>query len=118
LTSTSLSIVQSTTGYATITSTPGLVDSGSSSSSSGLSTSSKKIIGGVVGGIGGAIFLGALALVAWRIWGRKRQSTDDDDFLGAATARKDSDTAHVADDESHADRYTSPAGRPNAAANF
>ncbi|KAH0389073.1 kinase-like protein, partial [Aureobasidium melanogenum] len=68
-------VVASTTGYATATISPSLNDNGSSGSSGGgLSTSSKKIIGGVVGGVGGAILLGGLALVAWRMWGRRRAS--------------------------------------------
>lgn len=33
---------------------------------------------GVVVGVGGAIALAAMALVAWRVWGRKRNSDDDD----------------------------------------
>jgi hypothetical protein len=65
-------VVASTTGFATATVLPSLNDGGSNGSSAGgLSTSSKKIIGGVVGGIGGAILLGGLALVAWRMWGRR-----------------------------------------------
>jgi hypothetical protein len=39
----------------------------------------------VVGGVGGAILLGGLALLAWRIWGRKKYTPpyegDDDDMM-------------------------------------
>lgn len=54
--------------------------SDSSSNSSGVSSSTGKIIGGVIGGIGGAALLTGLAIVAWRIWGRKKNDVDDDDF--------------------------------------
>lgn len=33
---------------------------------------------GVVVGVGGAVVLGALALVAWRIWGRKKDNEEHD----------------------------------------
>lgn len=36
---------------------------------------------GVVVGVGGAIVLGALAFVAWRIWGRKKQADERDDLM-------------------------------------
>ncbi|KAF2430694.1 hypothetical protein EJ08DRAFT_660629 [Tothia fuscella] len=123
--STSAMVIQSTTGFATITTTPGLADGGSSGGSTGLSSKAKGIIGGVVGGIGGAILLGGIALVCWRIWGRKRNNTSDyDDVRSEGTAVQGSGmepkrtSGGVADDESHFDRYTQPAGRPNAAANF
>lgn len=35
----------------------------------------------MVVGIGGAILLGGLALVAYRIWGRKKAREDGDDFM-------------------------------------
>jgi len=73
-------LITHTTGWATITSNPTLgYNTGSSNNSSGLSTSTKSIIGGVVGGIGGAIVLGGLLVVAWRLWGRKKGKTQDDD---------------------------------------
>ena len=46
--------------------------------SSGLSPSTKKTIGGVVGGVGGALLLAGLAYTAWRIWGKKKNLHDDD----------------------------------------
>ncbi|KAL2042193.1 hypothetical protein N7G274_004681 [Stereocaulon virgatum] len=57
---------------------PGLVGGNGGSGSSGISSSTKKTIGGVIGGVGGAILLGGLAIVAWRIWGRKRRSGHDE----------------------------------------
>ncbi|KAF2771378.1 hypothetical protein EJ03DRAFT_342398 [Teratosphaeria nubilosa] len=74
-------VVSSTTGYATATLTPSLANGGGSGDN--LSTSSKKIIGGVIGGIGGAVLIGGLAVVAWRLWGKKkdREALPQDDFL-------------------------------------
>jgi len=105
-----------------MTTTPALL-SGGEGGATGLSSKAKGIIGGVVGGIGGAILLGGIALVCWRIWGRKKNTPDTyDDFRSEGTAVASSpghkESESVADDNSHMDRYTSSAGRPNAAANF
>jgi len=97
---------------------------GSGSGSSGLSSNSKKIIGGVVGGIGGAIFLAAIAFVCWRIWGKKNKYDPNEDMdyaagtgtgLGDSGSRKEDGLAH---DNDHDSRYTGSTVRPNAAANF
>ncbi|KKZ65376.1 hypothetical protein EMCG_08795 [[Emmonsia] crescens] len=68
---------------------PGLgKEGGGSNGSSGLSDSSKKTIIGVVVGVGGAVILGGLAFVAWRLR-RKRNArglNDDDDLMNAGTA--------------------------------
>lgn len=107
-----------------MTTTPSL-QSGGEGGSTGLSSQAKGIIGGVVGGIGGAILLGGIALVCWRIWGKKKNSGDNyDDFRSEGTAvaslpgQKNESDAGVANDDAHYDRYTSPHARPNAAANF
>lgn len=62
------------------TSTPGL-NSGSSAQTSGMSTKDRNTIIGVVVGVGGAIALGALGLVAWRIWGRRKNSDENDGLM-------------------------------------
>jgi len=75
-----------TTGFVTATNPAQLVaGGGNGSSSGGLSSSTKAIIGGVVGGIGGAMILGALAVVAWRLWGRKGHGKEDEDDLMSAS---------------------------------
>ncbi|KAI9671783.1 MAG: hypothetical protein M1831_003311 [Alyxoria varia] len=79
-TTSSQEVLAKTTGFATVTSTPSL-NNGDGEGSSNLSDNSKKVIGGVVGGIGGAIVLGALAFVAWRIWGRKKPTPEEDDLM-------------------------------------
>ncbi|KAK1078506.1 hypothetical protein LTR33_007173, partial [Friedmanniomyces endolithicus] len=70
-------VITSTTGFATATLTPALQNGGGSGSN--LSTSSKSIVGGVVGGIGGAVLIGGIAVVAWRLWGRKRRGGSGED---------------------------------------
>jgi len=95
------------------------------SSGSGLSTEKKGVIGGVVGGVGGALLLGGLAVVAWRIWGRKKRISEDDDDLtfstGSALGDKSSASPPASAStpfKSSLDQYHNPGGRPNAAANF
>ncbi|KAI6796340.1 hypothetical protein KC363_g7231 [Hortaea werneckii] len=62
-------VVTSTTGFATATVEPSLRNGGGDGTN--LSTSSKKILGGVLGGVGGAILIGGIAFVCWRLWGKK-----------------------------------------------
>lgn len=111
-------VVASTTGYSVATVSPSLNDGGSSSGGgSSLSTSSKKIIGGVVGGIGGAILLGGLALVAWRMWGRRRAKgprLEDEDVLGA----RQHDSLMTEKSDPPLSRYQNPGGQVNTASNF
>ena len=111
-----------TTGTAVSTETP-LPQSGSGGSGHGLSDTNKKVVGGVIGGIGGAILLGGLAIVAWRIWGRKKRVSEDDDDLMAGTGSALGDKPNSAGNnhapfQSNLEQYHNPGGRPNAAANF
>lgn len=46
-----------------------------------MSTKTRNTVIGVVVGVGGAIVLGALGLVAWRIWGRKKHSEENDGLM-------------------------------------
>lgn len=111
-----------TTGFTTFTDPASLNNGNGNSGGGGLSESNKKIIGGVVGGVGGAILLGGLAIVAWRIWGRKKHITEDDDDLMAGTGSalgSDKATGSTGTPfQSNLDQYHTPGGRPNAAANF
>jgi hypothetical protein len=92
---------------------------GNGDNESGLSDSKKKIIGGVVGGVGGAILLGGIALVCWRIWGRKKRVAEDDDDIMAGTGAALGDKPHSPGASApFSDQYHAPSGRPNAAANF
>ena len=114
-----------TTSTPTATSTAGLNADGKSSSSSGLSSSDKKIIIGVVVGVGGAIVLGVLGVVLWRLHKkRSEQYNDEDDDLMGGTAvgtgpreKAPSPAAGGTPFKSTLDQYHNP-GRVNAASNF
>ncbi|EGS22813.1 uncharacterized protein CTHT_0012890 [Thermochaetoides thermophila DSM 1495] len=60
------------------TQTPDLADSDDGKSESGMSTQTRNTVIGVVVGIGGAIVLGGLAFVVWRIWGRRRNQEENE----------------------------------------
>ncbi|KAK3633666.1 hypothetical protein LTR56_015732 [Elasticomyces elasticus] len=110
-------VVTSTTGYATATLKPALQNGGGSGGN--LSTSSKSIIGGVVGGIGGAILIGGIALVAWRLWGKKkRQGAQQDDFLDSRddSIRREKRASQGL--QAPPDRYHNPSGPVNPSSNF
>lgn len=106
-------------------SSPSLNGGNSSSSSSGVSESDKKIIIGVVVGVGGAIVLGVLGVVIWRIQKkRNEQYNDEDDDLMGGTAvgsgprEKAPSPAHGGTPfKSTLDQYHNP-GPVNAASNF
>ncbi|EFZ03725.1 hypothetical protein X797_004935 [Metarhizium robertsii] len=72
----SKTVVSSTTRT---TSTPGLTSG--DGETTGMSTKTRNTVIGVVVGVGGAIVLGALGLVAWRIWGRKKHSEENDGLM-------------------------------------
>ncbi|KAJ4365299.1 hypothetical protein N0V83_008918 [Neocucurbitaria cava] len=120
-TSTGTSSIVTTTGQAVVTDPPTSQEN-SGGSDKGLSQSSKNIIGGVVGGIGGALLLAGIGLVFWRM--KKRQhkvSADDDDLMantGAALGDKPSIGSGSSPFQSNLEQYHNPGGRPNAAANF
>jgi hypothetical protein len=121
VTSTGVSSIPITTGQATYTDPPE-VQPGGNSGDSGLSDSNKKVIGGVVGGVGGALLLGGIALVFWRMKKRQNKVTADDDDLnlntGAALGDKPQNGTGASPFQSNLEQYHNPGGRPNAAANF
>jgi len=55
-----------------------------------MSTQTRNTVIGVVVGVGGAIILGGLAFVAWRIWGRKKSPEENDNLMDypSGTAEK------------------------------
>ncbi|KAF9871547.1 putative cell wall protein [Colletotrichum karsti] len=81
VTTNSEGVATSFTSESTVTSTPGLNQSDSGDSSSGMSTQTRNTVIGVVVGVGGAIVLGALGFVAWRIWGKKKQAEENDGLM-------------------------------------
>ncbi|KAJ4357691.1 uncharacterized protein N0V89_002267 [Didymosphaeria variabile] len=110
--------VEHTTGTTVESSLP--TTGASSSGGGGLSSTNKSIIGGVVGGVGGAILLGGIAIVCWRMWGKKKRVTEDDADLMAGTGSALGDKPHsnASPFQSNLEQYHNPGGRPNAAANF
>lgn len=71
-----------TTPQVMTTKAPGLVgDNNGGGQNSGMSPQTRNTVIGVVVGVGGAIILGGLALVAWRIWGRKRHQEENDGLM-------------------------------------
>jgi hypothetical protein len=92
-----------------------------------MSPQTKAVVGGVVGGIGGAILIGGLAIVAWRLWGKKKreQAAAVDDFgMGTAGSPRDSlGREKPISASSHAptlstSSYRNPNGAVNTASNF
>lgn len=87
------------------------------------------MVGGVVGGIGGAILVGGLALVAWRLWGRRQHNrvpTDDDDIFGTSAIGNNNDSLLQEKRNSpgpspfgrNTAQYHNPGGNLNTASNF
>lgn len=59
-----------------------------------MSTQTRNTVIGVVVGVGGAIILGGLAFVAFRIWGRKKTPDADDGLMDYnSTADKTTETS-------------------------
>jgi hypothetical protein len=100
-----------------------ILGNNTSGTSTSMDTSTRnKVIGGVVGGVGGAALLGVLLLVAYRIWGRRKNQIDDtDDVLmmgqpfNSSNAEK-SDTG-VTPFKSTLESHHNPA-QVNASSNF
>lgn len=115
--------VEAITPSSTPSTTPGLNSSNGDSGKSGLSSGQKRTIIGVVVGIGGAILLGGLAVVAWRIWG-KRKTVKNDDYdpmdplPGSADHEKTSGGGSSDPFRTHLDQHHNTAGPVNAASNF
>ncbi|KAL2854419.1 hypothetical protein BJY01DRAFT_37982 [Aspergillus pseudoustus] len=111
-------------GASEATESPGLSGS-SDNSDSGLSSNQKNIIIGVVVGVGGAILIGAIGVVAWRIRARRRNAQDDDvtdlmsgTAVGSGVREKaPSPAAGGTPFRSTLDQYHNP-GPVNAASNF
>jgi hypothetical protein len=107
-----------TTGYATATIAPSLAHEGGNGSN--LSTNTKKIIGGVVGGIGGAILIGGLAFVAWRLWGKKKEQevTQEDLYSSDSLSAQKRMSGNTLETAGYSERYSNPNGAVNTASNF
>ncbi|KAL9592988.1 MAG: hypothetical protein Q9219_007697, partial [cf. Caloplaca sp. 3 TL-2023] len=115
-------LVPVSTSTATSTRKPSLDAGEDTSSRSGLDSSQKHIIIGVVVGVGGAILLGGIAIVAWRIWGRGHSNDDDDDLMGShpgsSGQEKRSSISGHSPFRSTLDQYHNQSKPPNSASNF
>jgi hypothetical protein len=115
----------STSTQATATSTSPSLNGNNSSSSSGVSASDKKIIIGVVVGVGGAILIGVLGVVFWRIQKKRREgyNDEDDDLMGGTAVgsgpreKAPSPSQGGTPFKNTLDQYHNP-GPVNAASNF
>ncbi|RDA91235.1 hypothetical protein CP533_3379 [Ophiocordyceps camponoti-saundersi (nom. inval.)] len=115
-----------TTSTARITTTPGLNVGNAPPENSSMSTKTRNTIIGVVVGIGGAVALGALALLVRRMWWRKRKSEESDglmDYDMAVTGVEKPDRGSAAAHgprspfQSTLENYHQPA-QVNASSNF
>lgn len=108
------------------TSAPGLSQTSPNGGSSGLSENEKRIVIGVVVGVGGAILIGGIMVVFWRINSRRRKAAQSDEAtdLMSGTAvgtgareKAPSPGAGATPFRSTLDQYHNP-GPVNAASNF
>jgi len=99
---------------------------GSESTGKGMSAATKRTVIGVVVGIIGAVVLGALFFLAWRIWGRRKNDEDDDDTLSpfgrgssAHGQEKTSDVGSMPSPfKTTLDQYHNPNAKTNVSSNF
>merc|ERR1711939_657200 len=124
--STFSSLASSTVTSTLPTATADLNEDGSSSSS-GMSSKTRNTIIGVVVGIGGAALLAGLGVVAYRIWGRRKNSDESDGLMsfgntghektGSVSAAGTTSTSPF---QSTLENYHAPArnGNVNASSNF
>jgi len=93
-------------------------------SSSRMTTKTKNTVIGVVVGIGGAVVLGGLLIVAWRIWGRGKRTDDDDGLMGFRSSaandshEKSGSASGTTPFQSTLENYHNPAKQVNASSNF
>lgn len=105
------------------TSTPSVSPGDKGSDGQGLEPAQKRLIIGVVIGVGGVILMGGLAIVAWRIWGKRKEPADDgheliDSLPGSSSQEKSSSLTGNSPFRSTLDQYHKPAGPVNTASNF
>ncbi|KAI0999037.1 hypothetical protein K3495_g9159 [Podosphaera aphanis] len=93
-------------------------------SSSGMSTKTRNTIIGVVVGVGGTALLAGLSIVAWRIWGRKKDADEDHGLMDFRTGSPGKEKALGAGNvrsanpfQSTLENYHNPT-RVNASSNF
>lgn len=106
-------VVPTTTGFAQTTISPSLANGGGSGS--GLSGNTKAVVGGVVGGIGGAALVGGIFFVLWRVYGKKKRENRYSDYTEKyGGSNRESTMTYGTGSEG----YSSYGGRVNTASNF
>ncbi|KAG9233727.1 hypothetical protein BJ875DRAFT_35224 [Amylocarpus encephaloides] len=129
---TSLSSSTDTAGYNSATSAAAAASSSAASlaqndskDDGGMSDKTRNTIIGVVVGVGGAAIFAGLFLVAWRIWGRKKKTDENDGLMGFGGASEtkpalgSGSTATATPFQSTLETYHNPArGNVNASSNF
>jgi hypothetical protein len=88
-----------------------------------MSTQTRNTVIGVAVGVGGAIVLAGLSLVAWRIWGRKKAAADEsDDLMGRGYSghgeKEGASTVGSSPFQSTLESYHNPSRPVNASSNF
>jgi len=90
-----------------------------------MSAKTKTTVIGVVVGVGGAIVLAGLFVVAWRIWGRKKNEDEGDGLMGfrsgsAGHEKSNSVSGSGAPNpfQSTLENYHNPSRNVNASSNF
>jgi hypothetical protein len=89
-----------------------------------MSPKTKSTVIGVVVGVGGAIVLAGLFVVAWRIWGRRKNEDESDGLMGfrsgSAGHEKSNSVSGNAPNpfQSTLENYHNPARNVNASSNF
>jgi len=121
----STSYSSSTVSSAKSTGTPAASLSSDSTSSTSMSTKTRNTVIGVVVGVGGAIVLVGLGVVAWRIWGRKKNEDENDGLMGfrdgsSGMGHEKTGSASAAGNpfQSTLENYHNPARNVNASSNF
>lgn len=88
-----------------------------------MTAKTKGTVIGVVVGIGGAILLAGLAVVAWRIWGRKKNADEGDDLMDYSRPDTGAEKTSMGGSSSNPfqstlENYHNPAKQVNASSNF
>ncbi len=74
-----------------------------------------------MGGVGGAVLLGGIALVLWRLFGRKKHGGEDEGLIGkqdVATKGSLREKRISSNTVPNFDMYNRPMGNVNTALNF
>lgn len=86
-----------------------------------MSTKTKNTVIGVVVGIGGFAILAGLGIVAWKIWGRRKNEEEGDELMSNLGGREEKSASGGGSSnpfQSTLDQYHNPSRNVNASSNF